>query len=130
MNTVITPEEIKQLEELLRLAHGLRQCRVINISAEAEKIADLAEQLTRSDVANLRLSLREKLHRQATDDGGDSALTTDARCFRFWVREAACAPGALAKAIANCITEQDYRDVLIPMMQAADDAIEQARRAA
>jgi hypothetical protein len=60
MNTVITPEEIKQLEELLRLAHGLRQCRVLNISAEAEKIADLAEQLTRSDVANLRLSLRAR----------------------------------------------------------------------
>lgn len=60
------------------------------------------------------------------DDGGDSALTIDARCFRFWVREAAADPVTIAKAIAHCISEQDYRDVLIPMMLAADNAIGKA----
>lgn len=75
------------------------------------------------------IELLESTH-QAPAECKDEAVEIDARCFRFWVREAACAPGALAKAISNCITEQDYRDVLIPMMQAADDAIEKARRAA
>ena len=128
MRTIITPDEILLLNELLRLAVGLRQCRVLNLSAEAEKIADLADQLTRSDIATLQLSMRDKLHHQATNDGGDTTLTVDAKCFRFWVREAACAPGALAQAIAHCTTEQEYRDVLIPLMLAGDEAIEKARR--
>ena len=75
------------------------------------------------------IELLEDAH-QAPVEREDAAIEIDARCFRFWVREAACAPGALAKAIAHCTTEQDYRDVLIPMMQAADDAIEKARRTA
>lgn len=55
------------------------------------------------------------------------AMKVDAACFRFWVREAACAPGDMARLIANCLTEQDYRDAIMPVALAAEAAIDAAR---
>lgn len=57
------------------------------------------------------------------------AAEKDARCFRFWVREAANAPGDMARLIANCVTEQDYRDKIEPLATAAEDAIRAAMEA-
>lgn len=48
----------------------------------------------------------------------------DAACFRFWVREAANSPGDMAKLIMRCITEQDYRDAILPIALAAQRAID------
>lgn len=55
-------------------------------------------------------------------------LAKDAECFRFWVREAACAPGDMAKLISKCITEQDYRDAIIPVATGAKNAIDAAMK--
>ena len=51
----------------------------------------------------------------------------DAECFRFWVREAACAPSAMAGLIANCTTEHEYRAAILPVMRAARDVLTKAR---
>ncbi|PUA95462.1 hypothetical protein C8C99_0262 [Acidovorax sp. 107] len=55
------------------------------------------------------------------------ALSQDAACFRFWVREAAQSPCDMAKLIMRCVTEQDYRDVIMPIALAADKAIASAK---
>ena len=57
------------------------------------------------------------------------ALSQDAACFRFWVREAAQSPCDMAKLIMRCVTEQDYRDVIMPIALAADKAIDAAKGA-
>lgn len=60
----------------------------------------------------------------------NEALRVDAECFRFWVREAAQAPGGMASLIAKCVTEQDYRDAIMPCVHRANAAITRARRSA
>lgn len=56
----------------------------------------------------------------------NEALRIDAECFRFWVREAAQAPGAMASLIMKCTTEQEYRDAIIPVMMKSKAAISRA----
>lgn len=56
----------------------------------------------------------------------NEALRIDAECFRFWVREAAQAPGAMATLIMRCTTEQEYRDAIIPVMMKSKAAISRA----
>lgn len=50
----------------------------------------------------------------------------DAECFRWWVHEAAANPVLVAKAIAHCITEDEYREVICGAMRKRDDAIKAA----
>ena len=47
----------------------------------------------------------------------------DAACFRFWVSEAARSPSAMARLIANCVTEDDYRRAIMPYVIQGGDAI-------
>ena len=54
-------------------------------------------------------------------------LIADAECFRFWVREAAQSPGDMAKLIAKCVTEQEYRDAILPIATAASRVISTAK---
>lgn len=51
---------------------------------------------------------------------------SDAECFRFWVREAAQSPWDMARLIMRCVTEQDYRDAILPVALGADAAISKA----
>lgn len=50
----------------------------------------------------------------------------DADCFRWWVHEAAANPILVAKAIAHCITEDEYREVICGAMEKRDAAIKAA----
>lgn len=50
----------------------------------------------------------------------------DAACFRFWVSEAARNPSNMAKLIMHCTTEQEYRDVILPVVLGAQAVIEKA----
>lgn len=50
----------------------------------------------------------------------------DAECFRFWVSEAARAPGAMAKLITHCTTEQEYREAILPVARKAREAMQAA----
>ena len=50
----------------------------------------------------------------------------DAECFRWWVHEAAANPILVAKAIAHCITEDEYREVICGAMEKRDAAIKAA----
>lgn len=50
----------------------------------------------------------------------------DAECFRWWVHEAAANPVLVAKAIAHCITEDEYREVICGAMKKRDEAISAA----
>ena len=52
----------------------------------------------------------------------------DAECFRWWVHEAAVNPGLVAKAIAHCISEDDYRKVICGAMEAKNAVIDAARK--
>lgn len=52
----------------------------------------------------------------------------DAECFRWWVHEAAANPALVAKAIAHCITEDEYRSVICGAMAAKDAVIDAARK--
>lgn len=56
------------------------------------------------------------------------AMKADADCFKFWVSEAARNPINMAKLIANCTTEQEYRDAIMPCINFANQAIDQARK--
>lgn len=62
----------------------------------------------------------------AATEAENEALRIDAECFRFWVREAAQAPGAMAALIMSCTTEQEYRDAIIPVMMKSKAAISRA----
>ncbi len=53
-------------------------------------------------------------------------LEADAECFRIWVREAEVSPVSVAKAIMNCITEEDYRRVLLGIRDKGAAAIKAA----
>ncbi len=48
-------------------------------------------------------------------------LRDDAECFRFWVSEAARAPGEMATLIMHCTTEQEYRDAILPIVRKAQE---------
>lgn len=50
----------------------------------------------------------------------------DAECFRWWVHEAAANPVLVAKAIAHCVTEDEYREVICGAMAAKDAVISAA----
>ena len=87
----------------------------IVVKSLAQCIADLSicrEQLER-EVAILRQHV--------------GALERDAECFRIWVREAECSPISVAKAIAHCVTEDDYRKVLLGIRDAGKAAIDSAK---
>ena len=92
---------------------------MVNKQPEALRLADL---LTDSHLPVHHKAAAElrRLHAE------NEALRTDAECFRFWVREAACAPGDMARLIMKCVTEQDYRDAIIPAISAARAAIAKA----
>jgi len=51
----------------------------------------------------------------------------DAQCFRFWVSEAARSPSAMARLIAHCTTEQDYRDAIMPIVRCRQAVISAAK---
>lgn len=69
---------------------------------EAEGRIDTAAELRRQHETIVKL----------TEAARESLI--DAACFRFWVREAAYRPGEMAKLIANCVTEADYRAAIMP----------------
>lgn len=79
------------------------------------------EQVSPSTVVEL-LDMLEAAQAQA------SSNKLDAECFRWWVHEAANAPVGLAKAIAHCITEDEYREVICGAMEAKNKAIDAAMR--
>ena len=57
-----------------------------------------------------------------------AAAEKDAVCFRYWVREAASAPGAMANLIQHCTTEADYRRAISGVLDAAKSATDAAMR--
>lgn len=83
---------------------------------EAHRLAELLE-------ASGILEAADELRRLEAEN---EALRIDAECFRFWVREAAQAPGAMAALIMRCTTEQEYRDAIIPVMMKSKAAISRA----
>lgn len=89
---------------------------------EAQRLADALEQGTYL-LSVERDATASELRRL---DAENEALRIDAECFRFWVREAARAPGAMATLIMSCTTEQEYRDAIIPVMMKSKAAISRA----
>lgn len=69
----------------------------------------------------IETALRELVERQQKD-------AVDADCFRWWVHEAAANPSLVAKAIAHCITEDEYRTVIVGAQMAKDAAIKAATK--
>lgn len=53
-----------------------------------------------------------------------NVLEADAECFRIWVSEVERSTISLAKAIAHCVTEDDYRKVLLGIRDAGSAAIQ------
>lgn len=86
---------------------------------EAQRLADALEQGTYL-LSVERDATASELRRL---DAENEALRIDAECFRFWVREAAQAPGAMATLIMRCTTEQEYRDAIMPVMMKSKAAI-------
>ena len=72
---------------------------------------------------SIESALRELVEQQQKD-------STDAECFRWWVHEAAANPALVAKAIAHCITEDEYRAVIVGAKVAKDAAIKAATKGA
>lgn len=58
----------------------------------------------------------------------NEALRIDAECFRFLVREVEQAPVAMATLIMRCVTEQEYRDAIMPCVSKANAAISKASK--
>lgn len=87
---------------------------------EAQRLAD---ELVQSHGYQLSIKAAQELRRLEAEN---KALRIDAECFRFWVREAAQAPGAMATLIMRCTTEQEYRDAIIPVMMKSKAAISRA----
>ena len=50
----------------------------------------------------------------------------DAKCFRFWVYEAFNNPLAICRLLSRCETEQDYRDAIMPIIEAAEQVTAKA----
>lgn len=73
--------------------------------------------------SEIESKLRALLEQQKKD-------STDAECFRWWVHEAAANPALVAKAIAHCITEDEYRAVIVGAKVAKDAAIKAATKGA
>jgi len=92
---------------------------------EAQRLAALCDSEVAATVARDIL-----MHETAAElrrlEAENEALRIDAECFRFWVREAAQAPGAMAALIMRCTTEQEYRDAIIPVMMKSKAAISRA----
>ena len=92
---------------------------------EAQRLAALCDSEVVATVARDIL-----MHETAAElrrlEAENEALRIDAECFRFWVREAAQAPGAMAALIMRCTTEQEYRDAIIPVMMKSKAAISRA----
>lgn len=93
--------------------------------SEAQRLAD---RLDRG--CSLNMTGRQDQWKASSElrrlDAENEALRIDAECFRFWVREAAQAPGAMAALIMRCTTEQEYRDAIIPVMMKSKAAISRA----
>lgn len=92
---------------------------------EAQRLAALCDSEVVATVARdiLMYETAAELRRLEAEN---EALRIDAECFRFWVREAAQAPGAMATLIMSCTTEQEYRDAIIPVMMKSKAAISRA----
>ena len=92
---------------------------------EAQRLAALCDSEVVATVARDIL-----MHETAAElrrlEAENEALRIDAECFRFWVREAAQEPGAMATMIMRCTTEQEYRDAIIPVMMKSKAAISRA----
>lgn len=78
------------------------------------------------DVLTARLRALLSELEAAREDAKNNKV--DADCFRWWVHEAEVNPGLVAKAIAHCISEDDYRAVICGAMEAKNDAINAARK--
>ena len=87
----------------------------------AERTEAIKEELEQ-DLEAIRAKLREVLDSSARDQ-------IDAECFRWWVHEAAENPVGVAKAIAHCITEDEYRLVIVGAKMAKDAALKRAKGA-
>ncbi len=59
-----------------------------------------------------------------------ASVQLDALCFRFWVSEAARSPSAMAQLIANCVTEDDYRNAILPLIWSAQNTMLRASEVA
>jgi len=90
---------------------------------EALRLADAL--MDAEDGGGLPISAAKELRRLQAEN---EALRIDAECFRFWVREAAQAPGAMATLIMRCTTEQEYRDAIMPCVHNANAAISKASK--
>lgn len=90
---------------------------------EAQRLADLLDRIPPYGHTAADAAAAAELRRL---DAENEALRIDAECFRFWVREAAQAPCAMASLIMKCTTEQEYRDAIIPVMMKSKAAISRA----
>lgn len=88
---------------------------------DARKLAN--DLMSVEDGGGLPLRAAKELLRLEAEN---EALRIDAECFRFWVREAEHEPVAMATLIMRCVTEQDYRDAIIPVMMMSKTAISKA----
>jgi hypothetical protein len=97
---------------------------------EAQRLADWLESAATVADMGRKPEKRDKKRKAAAEmrrlEAENEALRIDAECFRFWVREAAQAPGAMASLIMKCTTEQEYRDAIIPVMMKSKAAISRA----
>lgn len=93
----------------------------------ANDLTDLAWSADRNFIAECSPTVVIKLIDQLEAAQRDAAQNKiDAECFRWWVHEAAANPILVAKAIAHCITEDEYREVICGAMEKRDAAIKAA----
>lgn len=83
-----------------------------------------AEMKTLQEVHGMLLMTGYKAEAEAVKKAMQDQI--DAECFRWWDHEAAENPVGVAKSIAHCITEDDYRLVIVGAKMAKDAAIKQA----
>lgn len=91
-----------------------------------EALAKVCTEIT-VDTSGIRM-LRQLFAENDTLREDAERNKVDAECFRWWVHEAAVNPSLVAKAIAHCITEDEYRAVICGAMNAKDAVIDAARK--
>jgi hypothetical protein len=93
---------------------------------DSETIEDgeLIDFATEGDIGpNFRIYFMEAdlaLPTSETVQGTVDSDVEDAHLFRLWIREASERPGRLAQAIADCVTPDEYREVLRGFSTATD----------